>query len=93
MFEKEHNSEELNKIIGAISDKYDVLSNDNEKTNNVWLEEEICEQMNPIKVEDLDAISLEEVREKWIKKYEKMVTKVKLMNLVKNSILTIQLTT
>jgi len=75
--------------MGAIADKQEVLSYDNEETNNIWLEEEICEQMNPIKVEDLDAISLEEVREKWIKKYEKMVTKVKLMNLVKNSILTI----
>ena len=28
MFEKEQNSEELNKIMGAISDKLDVLSND-----------------------------------------------------------------
>jgi len=34
MFEKEQNSKELNKIMNAISDKYDVLSNDNEEINN-----------------------------------------------------------
>ena len=41
MFEKEQNPKELNKIMGAISDKHDVLSNDNEETNNVQLEEQI----------------------------------------------------
>jgi len=35
MFDKEQNPDELNKIIGAINDKHDVLSNDNEETNNV----------------------------------------------------------
>ena len=30
IFEKEQNLEELNKIVGATSDKYDALSNDNE---------------------------------------------------------------
>ena len=35
MFEKEKNSEELNKIMSTISDKHDRLSNDNEETNNV----------------------------------------------------------
>ena len=35
MFEKEQNSEELNKIMSIISDKHDVLSGDNEETNNV----------------------------------------------------------
>ena len=35
MFEKEQNPEELNKIMGAISDKHDILSDDNEETNNV----------------------------------------------------------
>ena len=39
-FEREQKSEELNKIMGAISDKYGVLS-DNEETNNVQLQEEI----------------------------------------------------
>ena len=41
MFEKEQNPEELSKIMNAISDKYDVLSNDNEETNYVHLEKEI----------------------------------------------------
>jgi len=41
MFEKEQNPEELNKTMSAISDKYDVLSDDNEPTNNILLEEEI----------------------------------------------------
>jgi len=31
MFEVEQNPEELNKIMGAISDKYDLLSDDNEE--------------------------------------------------------------
>ena len=39
MFEKEHNPKELNRIMGVISDKYDVLSDDNEATNNILLEE------------------------------------------------------
>ena len=33
MFEKEQNPEELNKIMGVISDKNDVLCDDNEETN------------------------------------------------------------
>lgn len=41
MFENEQNSEELNKIMNAISDEHDVLSYNNEETNNVQLEEEI----------------------------------------------------
>ena len=41
MFEKEQNPEELNKIMGAISNKHDVLADDNEETNNVQLEKEI----------------------------------------------------
>ena len=40
MFDKEQNSKELNKIMSAISDKYDVLSDDNEETNNIQIEEE-----------------------------------------------------
>ena len=39
MFDKEQNPEELNKIMSAISDKYEVLSDDNEETNNVQLDE------------------------------------------------------
>jgi len=41
MFKKEKNPKELNKIMGAISDKHDVLFDDNEETNNVQLEKEI----------------------------------------------------
>ena len=40
VFDKEQNPDELNKIMSAISDKHDVLSDDNEETNNVQLEEE-----------------------------------------------------
>ena len=41
IFDEEQNPEELNKIMGAISNKYDVLCDDNEETNNVQLKEEI----------------------------------------------------
>ena len=36
MFEKEQNPEELNKIMSAVSDENDILSD--EETNNVQLE-------------------------------------------------------
>ena len=75
MFDEEQNPIELNKIISAISDKYDVLSDDNEETNNVQLEEEIYQQMNLIKLRDLNILSLEEIRRKLDKKYGKMITK------------------
>jgi len=39
-----------------------VLSDNNEETNNVQLEEEICQQMNLIKLEDLNVVPLKEVR-------------------------------
>ena len=35
--------------MGAISEKYDVLSDDNEETNNIQLEEKIYQQMNLFK--------------------------------------------
>jgi len=41
MFEEEQNPEELNKIMGVISDKHNILFDDSEDTNNVQLEEEI----------------------------------------------------
>ena len=41
MFEKEQNPKELNKIMSIISDKHDVLSDDNAETNKVHLEKEI----------------------------------------------------
>ena len=68
MFEKEQNSEELNKIMSAISNKHDVLSDENEETNNVELEEEIYQQMNLLKLDDLNALPLEEIRRKLDKK-------------------------
>ena len=72
MFDKEQNFEKLNKIMRVISDKYNVLSDDNEKTNNVQLEEEIYQQMNLIKLRDLNILPLEEIRRKLDKKYDKM---------------------
>ena len=62
MLDKEQNLEELNKIMSAISDKYDILSDDNEETNNIQLEEEIYQQMNLIKLNDLKALPLEEIK-------------------------------
>jgi len=35
MFDIEQNPKKLNKIMSAISDKYDIMSDDNEETNNV----------------------------------------------------------
>ena len=67
MFNEEQNPIELNKIMSAISDKYNVLSDDNEETNNVQLEEEIYQQMNLIKLEDLNVLPLEKLEEDWIK--------------------------
>ena len=37
MFDKEQNPEELNKIMGAVVDKRDILFDENEETNNVYL--------------------------------------------------------
>jgi len=64
MLDVEQNPEELNKIMSAISDKHDVLSDDNEETNNIQLEEEIYQQMNLIKLRDLNALPLEEIKRK-----------------------------
>ena len=48
--------------MSAISDKYSVLSDDNEETNNVQLEKEIYQQMNLIKLDDPNALPLEEIK-------------------------------
>jgi len=72
MFDKKQNSEELNKIMSAISNKYDVLSDDNEETNDDQLEEEIYQQMNLIKLEYLNVLPLEQNRRKLDKEYGKM---------------------
>ena len=71
MFDKEQNSDELNKIIGVISDKHDILTDDNQEINNSQLEEEIYQQMNSTKLEDLNVLPLKEIRRKLDKKYEK----------------------
>ena len=68
MFDKEQNSEELNKTMSAISDKYGILPDDNEESNNVHLEEKIYQQMNLIKLDDLNALPLEEIKRKLDKK-------------------------
>jgi len=75
LLDVEQNSEELNKIISTICDKHDVLSDDNEETNNVQLEKEIYQQMNLIKLRDLNILPLEEIRRKLNKKYGKMTNK------------------
>jgi len=59
MFDKEQNLEELNKIISLIVDKQGVLSDDYEEANNTQLEEEIYQQLNLIKLEDLNILPLE----------------------------------
>ena len=68
MFDLKQNPEELNKLMSAISDKYNVMSDDNEETNNVQLEEEIYQQINLIKLRDLNVLPLEEIRRKLDKK-------------------------
>jgi len=54
-----------------IVDKQGILSDDYEKTNNTQLEEEIYQQMNSIKLEDLNVLPLEETRKNSDKKFEK----------------------
>ena len=71
--------------MGAISDKHDVLSYDNIETNNVQLEEEIYQQTNLIKLEDLNVLALEEIRRKLDKKYGKWLLKTKSMRLERKS--------
>jgi len=74
-FDKEQNSEELDKIMSAISNIHNLLSDDNEETNNIQLEEEICQKINLIKLEDPHVLLLEEIRRKLDKKYGKMTIK------------------
>ena len=71
--------------MGAISNKYDVLSDDNEEINSVQLEEEIYQRMNLIKLEDLNVLPLEKVRRKLDKKYGKMTVETRSMRLKKRS--------
>ena len=54
--------------MGAIIEKQDLLSYDNEEINNVQSKEEIYQQMNLIKLEDLNVVPLEDIRRKLDKK-------------------------
>ena len=62
--------------MSVISNKYDVLYDDNEETNTVQLEEQIYQQMNLIKLRDLNVLPLEEIRKKLDKKYGKMTNEI-----------------
>ena len=55
-----------------IVDKQGILCDDYEEVNNIQWEEEIYQQMNLIKLEDLNILLLEEIRRK-LNKNEKMV--------------------
>ena len=68
MLEKEQYPKELNKIMSNNSEKHDALSDNIEETNHVQLEEEIYQQMNLLKLDDLNELPLEEVRGKLDKK-------------------------
>jgi len=72
MFDKEENPEELNNIMSVIVDKQGILSFDYVEINNAQLEEEIYQQMNLIKLEDLNFLPLDEKRRKLGKTFEKL---------------------
>jgi len=57
--------------MSVIVDKQGILSDDYEESNNAQLEEEIYQQMNLIKLEDLKVLPLEEIRKKFDKKFGK----------------------
>ena len=57
--------------MSILVDKRGILSNNYEETNNVQLEEKIYQQMNLIKLEDLNVLPLEEIRKKLGKKFGK----------------------
>ena len=57
--------------MSVIINKQGILSDDYEKINNVQLEEEIYQQMNLFKLEELNVVPLEEIRKKLDKKFGK----------------------
>ena len=57
--------------MSVIVDKQGILSDDYEETNNAQLEEEIYQQMNLIKLEELSVLPFEEIRKKLDKKFSK----------------------
>ena len=48
--------------MGVIVEKQDVLFDDKKEITNVQLEEEIYQQINLIKLKDLDVVPLEEIK-------------------------------
>ena len=71
IFDKEQNPEELNKIMSVIEEKQGILSDGYEESNNAQLEEEIYQQMNLIKLKDLNVLPLKEIKKKLDKKFGK----------------------
>jgi len=59
--------------MSVIVDKQGISSDDYEETKNAQLEEEIYQQVNTIKLEDLNILPSEEIRKKLDKKFEKML--------------------
>ena len=57
--------------MNVIVDNQGILSDDYEESNNAQLEEEIYQQMNLIKLEDLKVLPLKEIRKKLHKKFRK----------------------
>jgi len=72
--------------MGTISNKNNALYDDNEETNNVQLEKKIYQQMNLIKLEDLNVLPLEEVIRKLDKSMVKWPLNMRLIKLEKNPI-------
>ena len=69
--------------MSVIVDKQGMLFDDYEKTNNVLLEEEIYQQINLIKLEDLNVLSLKEIRKRLDKKLldQEMLRNIQALNL------------
>ena len=57
--------------MSVIVDKQGILSDDYEETNKAQLEEEIYQQMNLIKLKDLNVLPLAKIRQKLDKKFGK----------------------
>jgi len=70
--------------MSVIVDKQGILSDDYE-TNNAQIEEEGYQQINLIKLEDLNTLPLEEIRKKLDKRFEKNYYMKRTAKLEKNS--------
>jgi len=71
IFDNEENIEKLNQITGAIAYKHEVLLDNSKETNYVLLRGKICQQINLIRLENLNVLQVEESKRKVDKKYEK----------------------